>query len=317
MVDESQRSVNRAKNEASARNTEAQALAHSSRAASVMAGYRELRALNDAMVAERLVSPGAVVTAGEKLAMLHVADPLRVQANIPEDSAPGIAIGSVVHVSIRGKSREARITSVFPQADPVTRTVTVEALLPNADHSVLPGEFASLSVQGSPTSQALAVRSAAVQTAPDGRTFVWVAVSKPGTGATDWTCPMHTDVSEKGPGKCPVCQMPLVQRSRGGSLVATRKLVSTGATNGQYTGVSEGLAKGEQVIWVGLDDLYEGIPVEATETKPQVQAASAKPKLPSKGKPVWTCTMHPNVEQDHPGNCPICGMKLVLKGSKK
>lgn len=28
-------------------------------------------------------------------------------------------------------------------------------------------------------------------------------------------------------------------------------------------------------------------------------------------KQLWTCGMHPQVIQDHPGNCPICGMKLV------
>jgi Cu(I)/Ag(I) efflux system membrane fusion protein len=28
-------------------------------------------------------------------------------------------------------------------------------------------------------------------------------------------------------------------------------------------------------------------------------------------KEVWTCSMHPHVKQDHPGQCPICGMNLV------
>lgn len=31
----------------------------------------------------------------------------------------------------------------------------------------------------------------------------------------------------------------------------------------------------------------------------------------SEQKQLWTCGMHPQVIQDHPGNCPICGMKLV------
>lgn len=31
------------------------------------------------------------------------------------------------------------------------------------------------------------------------------------------------------------------------------------------------------------------------------------------GKVYWTCPMHPQVHQDHPGNCPICGMKLVKR----
>ncbi len=36
-----------------------------------------------------------------------------------------------------------------------------------------------------------------------------------------------------------------------------------------------------------------------------------------KKKQLWTCGMHPQVIQDHPGNCPICGMKLVpLRGQK-
>jgi Cu+-exporting ATPase len=30
-------------------------------------------------------------------------------------------------------------------------------------------------------------------------------------------------------------------------------------------------------------------------------------------KPIYTCPMHPEVEQDHPGVCPICGMALELK----
>jgi RND family efflux transporter MFP subunit len=29
------------------------------------------------------------------------------------------------------------------------------------------------------------------------------------------------------------------------------------------------------------------------------------------GKTLYTCGMHPQVVQDHPGNCPICGMKLT------
>jgi len=31
----------------------------------------------------------------------------------------------------------------------------------------------------------------------------------------------------------------------------------------------------------------------------------------------YTCSMHPQVMQDQPGNCPICGMKLILVEKKK
>src|SRR6516164_2096541 len=38
----------------------------------------------------------------------------------------------------------------------------------------------------------------------------------------------------------------------------------------------------------------------------------AEPALPPPAPPgaVWTCPMHPEVQQDHPGSCPICGMTL-------
>src|SRR5580704_4878115 len=32
--------------------------------------------------------------------------------------------------------------------------------------------------------------------------------------------------------------------------------------------------------------------------------------MPMPGKTIYTCPMHPEVQQDHPGNCPKCGMTL-------
>ena len=37
------------------------------------------------------------------------------------------------------------------------------------------------------------------------------------------------------------------------------------------------------------------------------------PDQPPAGKVIYTCPMHPEVQQDHPGNCPKCGMTLELK----
>jgi Cu+-exporting ATPase len=38
----------------------------------------------------------------------------------------------------------------------------------------------------------------------------------------------------------------------------------------------------------------------------------APPALPTAAASgtIWTCPMHPQIRQDHPGNCPICGMAL-------
>ncbi len=42
-------------------------------------------------------------------------------------------------------------------------------------------------------------------------------------------------------------------------------------------------------------------------------AAPAKPEDKPPGKVIYTCPMHPEVQQDHPGDCPKCGMTLELK----
>ncbi|MDP9057552.1 MAG: YHS domain-containing protein, partial [Pseudomonadota bacterium] len=40
-----------------------------------------------------------------------------------------------------------------------------------------------------------------------------------------------------------------------------------------------------------------------------IQPAPAAPTAAPAGT-IWTCPMHPQVRQDHPGPCPICGMAL-------
>jgi Cu(I)/Ag(I) efflux system membrane fusion protein len=43
----------------------------------------------------------------------------------------------------------------------------------------------------------------------------------------------------------------------------------------------------------------------ACKQKPQTVATTTQ------NKAYYTCSMHPQIHEDHPGNCPICGMKLI------
>lgn len=45
--------------------------------------------------------------------------------------------------------------------------------------------------------------------------------------------------------------------------------------------------------------------------RPARQAGPATATAPARKKQMYQCPMHPNVMQDHAGDCPICGMKLV------
>src|SRR5581483_1772673 len=39
-------------------------------------------------------------------------------------------------------------------------------------------------------------------------------------------------------------------------------------------------------------------------------AAAPEPMAPAPPGTTYTCPMHPEVKQDHPGPCPLCGMAL-------
>src|ERR1035437_4931861 len=42
-------------------------------------------------------------------------------------------------------------------------------------------------------------------------------------------------------------------------------------------------------------------------------ATAKHDEKPAAGKVIYTCPMHPEIQQDHPGNCPKCGMALEPK----
>ena len=93
-----------------------------------------------------------------------------------------------------------------------------------------------------------------------------------GAPATEYTCPMHPEVRQAGPGKCPKCGM---------------FLEPVGAVGKHAHGHGHGHA-----------------PAPATRTTAPAAAVKG-------GKDVeYTCPMHPQIRQMGPGSCPICGMAL-------
>ena len=49
---------------------------------------------------------------------------------------------------------------------------------------------------------------------------------------------------------------------------------------------------------------------DSTESTPATAPAMAEAEMPAMGGAVYTCPMHPEVRQTHPGACPKCGMAL-------
>jgi len=67
-------------------------------------------------------------------------------------------------------------------------------------------------------------------------------------------------------------------------------------------------AVGVFVVWASWRMSAVARRLPATVGAPTAKGAAAEPEVE-----YWTCTMHPEVRQDTPGKCPICGMTLVPK----
>jgi Cu+-exporting ATPase len=56
-------------------------------------------------------------------------------------------------------------------------------------------------------------------------------------------------------------------------------------------------------------NLFAPQPIPITDVHPRNLTMAA----PATAKAIYTCPMHPEVQQDHPGECPKCGMTLEAK----
>ncbi|WP_342721771.1 copper-translocating P-type ATPase [Acidovorax sp. FHTAMBA] len=111
--------------------------------------------------------------------------------------------------------------------------------------------------------------------ARDGPRAKHTSAQAPAAPGTLYTCPMHPEVRQDHPGSCPKCHMTLQPEGSG---------------HGHEHVHQHGRA----------------------QTPPGPGHLSAAPPVsaPAGGGTVYTCPMHPEIRQDHPGNCPKCGMSL-------
>jgi len=194
--------------------------------ARIVRGYTEIRSLTDGYVVERLVAPGTLVTAGTPILRIAQLDIVRVQAFVSEKDLAGIRLGTPITVrSLKdGKEWSAKVTAIFPSADPTTRTGLVEALVPNIDGTrdegrgtgnlkLLPGQSVVIKIVKRRIPNAITVPNEAI-TQFNNQPAVWVAEPMSETGKTEYTCPMHPEVRSDKPGRCPKCGMDLVPTKR-------------------------------------------------------------------------------------------------------
>jgi len=267
------------------------------RNATIYEGYTRIVAQEDGVVTKRLISPGVVVNPGMLLLKVAHIKQVRVQAEVASEDAQKIHLGDKVYIKGSEDSNDqsvATVSSIFPAADPASRTFTVEALLDNllsgsdtraskvgtiSQYKFLPGQYVIMQILTG-QQQGLTIPTSAIVWR-EGKAQVWKAVggSSAASKASQYTCVMHPEVISDKPGKCPKCGMDLVPKEVGGQKIAELVDIEIGLSNADTTEVKQGLNEGDEVIIAGYANLHRGVAVVGTEW-----GRSGPTKLPLAGE---------------------------------
>lgn len=123
-----------------------------------------LRSPIDGTVRARMAFAGEYRAAGTPIVTVVRQDPLRLQLGVPERSAHDVRAGQAVRVTVEGESgvHEGRIVRLSPAIAEGTRTLAIEASVPNADGRLRPGTFARADIIVSETHGLVVPESAIV-----------------------------------------------------------------------------------------------------------------------------------------------------------
>jgi len=119
----------------------------------------------DGYIAQRRVSAGEWVQPSTPVVTLLKIDPLRLQLTIPAVQASEVSTGQKVDATVdayAGQVFSGTITAVNPAITPESRSLLVEARVPNRDARLKPGMFAVAAIDQGRTARALFVPRQAV-----------------------------------------------------------------------------------------------------------------------------------------------------------
>jgi len=178
------------------------------------------------------VNLGQYINPGDKIVTLQSLDPIYADFTLPQQQLARLVIGQTVTAttdSYPGRAFAGTITAINPKVDPETRNVQLEATLANPRHLLLPGMYASVSVEAGRPASYLTLPQTAVAYNPYGESVYLVEEGK-------------------GPDGKPL-------------LTARQTFVTVGETRGDQVAIVTGIKPGEMVITSGQLKLKNGSPV--------------------------------------------------------
>jgi len=118
----------------------------------------------DGVVGIRSISVGAIVSPTVTIASLQQINPLKMDFSVPEQYHADMKVGKEIFFQVAGiqENKSGTIKIVAPAADVNTRTVTVRAIVPNPQRSLVAGSFAEVKIPIESNADALMIPTQAV-----------------------------------------------------------------------------------------------------------------------------------------------------------
>jgi membrane fusion protein (multidrug efflux system) len=126
-----------------------------------------IRAPFSGVVTEKKISAGAYIRKGQAICGLVKVDPLRAELAIPESAVSAIQIGQKAKLNVQSfpdRTFDATVRYIGPSLRSESRTLVVEAIVPNPEHVLKPGLFVTARVALPKADETLLVPSAAILT---------------------------------------------------------------------------------------------------------------------------------------------------------
>ncbi len=250
-----------------------------------------ITAPRDGYVLHKSVVEGAHVKAGTDAYRIADLSRVWIEGEVYEYDAPMVRLGAPVQVQLTfqpGEPLEGKVSYIYPTLNERTRTLRVRVELPNPDLRLKPGSFATLNIESDTGDPTLVVPTESIIHSGT-RDLVFVAVSLGRYEARE------VQVGRSGDGY----QTEIKSGLREGERVVT---------SGQFLLDSESQLQ-EAVAKMLESRLHAGSPEARVEGLEKTEAKATEGGEKKDGG-YWTCGMHPQVVEDHPGTCPICGMNL-------
>ncbi len=250
-----------------------------------------IRAPRSGYILHKNVVQGARVVAGTDLYRIGNLKKIWVNTEVYEFDAPWIKLGQKASMELsyqKGREFTGKVNYIYPTLNKKSRTLTVRLEFDNPGIALKPGMFATVKIEAQHKDSALIIPTEAIINTGE-RQVVFVS----------------TQVGK----------------------YQARQIVTGLVGDDHVTEVLSGISEGDQIVISGqflldsesqFEEAREKLLAARLQVKPgsNISGAAEADKTDSateQGESFWTCSMHPQVIQDSPGPCPICGMDLVEK----